>query len=235
MSADPRTGELSSMVGVTLRDGRSALLVGPYGGDLAEVLPGERPSPRPTVAATRDEFWTVRDGTEVVRVPADGQPQPVRRPQPARRWAGVSALQLSPDGVRAAVVVNGNQLFVGTVVRAEDAPVTLRDLRPVAPSLTGVTDVAWSGADRLLVLASGGPVEGVAPYSLGRRRLGPDRRPDRRGCRASRPASPPRRASSRWSAPAAPADDVAAVRGHLADPGARAGSRVPGTEPFFPA
>ncbi|RBY89803.1 LpqB family beta-propeller domain-containing protein [Blastococcus sp. TF02A-26] len=164
VSADPRTGELSAMVGVTTRDFRASLLVGPYGGDLAEVLPGGTFTV-PTVAATRNEFWTVRDGTAVVRVPADGQPQPVSAPA-LDDLGGASVLQLSPDGVRAAVIVGPNQLFVGTVVRAEGAPVTLRDLRPVAPSLAGVVDVAWSASDRLLVLATGGPQEGVAPYSM---------------------------------------------------------------------
>lgn len=165
VSTDAHTGELASMVGVTVRDERPTLLVGPYGGDLAAVLSGGTLTV-PTVAATRDEFWTVRDGTAVVRVPADGTPQPVDASSLAA-LGRASMLQLSPDGVRAAVIVNGNQLYVGTVVRAEDAPVTLRDLRPVAPSLTGVTDVAWAAADRLLVLAAGGPQEGVTPYSLG--------------------------------------------------------------------
>ena len=164
VSADLRTGELSAMVGTALRDSRTALLVGAYGGELTERLSG-RSLTAPTVAATRSEFWTVRDGTEVVRVPADGTPQPVDATS-LEVLGPASALQLSPDGVRVAVVVGG-ELYVGTVVRAEDAPVTLRDLRPVAPSLGGVSDVAWSAAGRLLVLATEGPGEGVVPYSLG--------------------------------------------------------------------
>ncbi|MGY1740756.1 MULTISPECIES: LpqB family beta-propeller domain-containing protein [unclassified Blastococcus] len=164
VSTDTRTGERSSMVGVTVRDGRAVLLRGSYGGDLEEVLAGEALTV-PTVAATRNEFWTVRDYTDVVRVPAEGAPQPVDATSLAA-LGRASLLQLSPDGVRAAVIVNGNQLYVGTVVRAEDSPVTLRDLRPIAPSLVGVTDVAWAAADRLLVLASGGTEDG-APYSLG--------------------------------------------------------------------
>lgn len=163
ISADPRTGELSSMVGVTFRENAPPeLRVGEYGGELQPVREGGTFTV-PTVAATRrNEFWTVQNGTDVVRV-ADGGLQGVAAP--ALGVLGrATVLQLSPDGVRAAVVVNGGQLYVGTVVRDEDAPVTLRDLRPVAPSLTGVSDVAWSAADQLLVLGSG--EDGVGPYSL---------------------------------------------------------------------
>ncbi|MGY1773002.1 LpqB family beta-propeller domain-containing protein [Blastococcus sp. SYSU D00813] len=163
VSADARTGELTSMVGVTAD--RTVLLRGPYGGELAPALPPGGPLTTPTVAATRSEFWTVRDGTEIALVPADGTPETVSAPS-LQALGRASALQLSPDGVRAAVVVTG-RLYVGTVAREEDAPVTLRDLRPVAPTLGGVTDVAWSAADRLLVLAAEGPEGGGIPYSLG--------------------------------------------------------------------
>jgi hypothetical protein len=165
VSVDARTGELAAMVGTTAADGGVRLLAGGYGGELVEKLTGQTLT-APTVAATRNEFWTVRDGSVVVRVPADGTPQVVNAPT-LEALGRVSVLQLSPDGVRAAVIVDGGRLYVGTVVRPDDAAVTLRDLRPVAPSLTGVVDVAWSAADRLLVLASGGSQEGVAPYSLG--------------------------------------------------------------------
>ena len=165
VSADARTGQLSAMAGVTGPPGQAQLLVGPYGGDL-EVKQTGGDFTEPTVAATRNEFWTVKNGTDVVRVPADGTPQPVDGSS-LTALGRVSSLQLSPDGVRVAVIVNGGQLYVGTVVRAEDSPVTLRDLRAVAPDLFGVTDVAWAAADRLLVIATGGPEEGVVPYSLG--------------------------------------------------------------------
>lgn len=162
VSADARTGELSSMVGAT---GDGTLLLGPYGGDLTPALPPGGPLTTPTVAATRSEFWTVRDGTEIVRVKAGETPQTVSAPS-LQALGRASVLQLSPDGVRAAVVVDG-RLHVGTVARDEDAPVTLRDLRPVAPALGGVGDVAWSAADRLLVLAAEGPDGGGIPYSVG--------------------------------------------------------------------
>jgi hypothetical protein len=235
VSADPRTGELSAMVGVTSRDFRTALVVGPYGGDLAEVLLGGTFT-APTVAATRDEFWTVRDGTSVVRVPADGQPQPVNAPTlEALGW--VSALQLSPDGVRAAVVVNSDELFVGTVVRAENAPVTLRDLHPVAPSLTGVLDVAWSASDGLLVLASGGPQDGIAPYSLGVDGWGLTA-----VATAGLPGQPTSIAAAPSQQPLVSAGGIGGIGGTMWELSGgtwvtlvRGEQPRPGTEPFFPA
>ncbi|PRY51843.1 sporulation and spore germination protein [Geodermatophilus tzadiensis] len=168
VAADPRTSALTSMVGTSVSEGTATLLAGNYGGDLAPQLTGSRFS-TPTVAATRPEFWVVRDETTVVRLPAGGSPQPVNAPTlPAQGRA--TALQLSPDGVRAAVVVSrgtgGSSLLVGTVVRSDEGPVALRDLRPVAPRLTSVVDVAWPSADRLMVLAGDGE-EGAAPYVVG--------------------------------------------------------------------
>jgi hypothetical protein len=79
-------------------------------------------------------------------------------------------LRLSPDGVRAAVVVDGPEglaLYVGTVVRAEDGSVALRDLRDVAPSLSQVADVAWRDSDTLVVLAGDAGEDRIVPYSVG--------------------------------------------------------------------
>jgi len=112
--------------------------------------------------------WTVRNGIEVVRVPAGGVPQTVS----ATTLAGLgrtSTFQLSPDGVRAAVVVEGpqgGQLYVGTVVRAEDA-VSVRDLRSVAPSVHQVVDVAWRNAGTLMLLAGDPTTDRTVPYTVG--------------------------------------------------------------------
>jgi hypothetical protein len=167
VSADRRTGALGFTAGVTTAGGPATLVAGPYGGELAPVLTGGSFT-EPTAAGTRPEIWTVRDGTEVVRLPSGGTPQTVSAPTLAG-LGRATLLQLSPDGVRAAVIVEapqGTRLFVGTVVRADDV-VTVRDLRSVAPSLRQVVDVAWRNAGVLMVLA-GDPGENRAvPYSVG--------------------------------------------------------------------
>jgi hypothetical protein len=123
----------------------------------------------PSVAATRAEAWVVRDGTSVVRVPSGGSAQTVTAPT-LPGLGRAMALELSPDGVRAAVVVDGPEgptLYVGTVVRAEDGGVALRDLRQVAPSLSRVVDVAWQNSGQLLVLAGDAGQNRIVPYQVG--------------------------------------------------------------------
>ncbi|SEK23713.1 Sporulation and spore germination [Blastococcus sp. DSM 46786] len=162
-------GQLSFLTGVRTDEAGATLLAGPYGGELAPVLSGASIS-APTVAATRTEAWVVRDGTELVRVPAGGPPQPVAAPTlPGLGRAEV--LQLSPDGVRAAVVIDGAQgrrVHVGTVVRsADDGAVVLRDLRDVAPTLAGVIDVGWRDSGSLMVLAGDAGEDRIVPYTVG--------------------------------------------------------------------
>ena len=168
VSADPRTGALSFLVGVRSDASGAALYAGPYDQELALVLSAGSLSP-PTVAATRSEAWVVRDGTDVVRVPAGAAPQAVNAPT-LQGLGRADVLRLSPDGVRAALVVNGpggRSLYVGTVVRAEDGSVELRDLRTIAPSLSQVLDVAWRDSGNLLVLASDQREDRVDPYAVG--------------------------------------------------------------------
>ena len=104
VSADPRTGRLSFLVGVRSDASGATLYAGPYDGDLAPVLTGATLN-RPTVASTRSEAWVVRDGTDVVRVPASGAPQAVNAPT-LQGLGRADVLTLSPDGVRAALVVD---------------------------------------------------------------------------------------------------------------------------------
>jgi hypothetical protein len=168
VAADARTGELSFLVGVRAGPGGASLVAGPYGGELAPVLDAGSFS-LPSVAATREEAWVVRDGSSVVRVLAGAPPQAVNAPT-LFGLGRADVLRLSPDGARAAVVVEGPQglaLYVGTVVRAEDGSVALRDLRDVAPSLSQVADVAWGDSDTLLVLAGDARDDRIAPYSVG--------------------------------------------------------------------
>jgi hypothetical protein len=168
VSADPRTGKLSFLAGVRSDASGAALYAGPYDKDLAQVLSAATLS-APTVAATRSEAWVVRDGTDVVRVPAGAAPQAVSAPT-LQGLGRADVLRLSPDGVRAALVVvgpTGSGLYVGTVVRAEDGGVELRDLRGVAPSLSQVSDVAWRDSGNLIVLASDQRQDRVDPYAVG--------------------------------------------------------------------
>jgi len=168
VSADPRTGKLTTMVGTANGPGGATLLVGDYGGDLVPLLTAGSLT-LPTVAATRAEFWVVRDGNAVVRVPSAGPPQAVNTPT-LSGLGRTQVLQLSPDGVRAAVVIDGpegRRLYVGTVVRSDNGGVALPDLRQIAPALTQVVDVAWRTSSSLLVLAGDAGEDRIVPYGVG--------------------------------------------------------------------
>jgi hypothetical protein len=171
VSIDDRTSELGLLAGVSTTVSPSGapatLYAGQYDGELLSVLTGSSFT-EPTTAGTRPEVWTVRDGTEVVRLPAGGSAQTVN----ATTMAGLgraTGFQLSPDGVRAAVVIQGpegGQVYVGTVVRADDA-VSVRDLRSIAPTVRQVVDVAWRNAGSLMLLAGDPSTERTVPYTVG--------------------------------------------------------------------
>jgi len=167
VAADPRSGDLSLLAGVRADATGATLFTGPYGGDLAPALTGTTLS-APTVAATRLEAWVVRDGTAVVRVPVGGSAQAVNAP--TLTGLGLAAvLRLSPDAVRAALVVDGpggQTLYVGTVVRSEDGGVALRDLREITPALSQVVDVSWRDSGSLYVLAGDPGEDEIVPYQV---------------------------------------------------------------------
>jgi hypothetical protein len=105
----------------------------------------------------------------VVRIPEGGSPQSVSVPTLAG-LGQAEVLRLSPDGVRAALVIEGPgglALYVGTVVRSQDGGVDLRDLRGIAPALSQVVDVAWRDSGNLLVLAGDAGEDGIVPYQVG--------------------------------------------------------------------
>ncbi|UOY01256.1 LpqB family beta-propeller domain-containing protein [Blastococcus sp. PRF04-17] len=168
VASDPRSGELAFLAGVRATPSGATLFAGRYAGELAPVLAGGSLS-APTVAATRMEAWVVRDGTSIVRVQFGGDPQGVSAPT-LPRLGPAEALELSPDGVRAALVVQGPggpTLYVGTVVRSENGGVALPDLRQIAPDLSRVVDVAWRDGGTLLVLAGDAGDDRIVPYELG--------------------------------------------------------------------
>ncbi|SFP34085.1 Lipoprotein LpqB beta-propeller domain-containing protein [Amycolatopsis arida] len=143
-------------------DGRARLRIGDLGREAVSVdLTGDsltRPSWRPSAGAgtPSGEVWTVRDGGQVVRVlrtPAGGWVSQTVSATEVTALGTITALRLSRDGTRAAVVAGG-QLVVASVIRTPDS-VNLRSPRILQPSrLTGVVDVDWATQDTLVVATS---------------------------------------------------------------------------------
>jgi hypothetical protein len=142
----------TKMAGVSHRDHEDQLFLGPNGSTLAKRLTGRSLTP-PTWGGQSAEVWTVRNGSEVVRVSAEGSGQGQSIASPAvSRVAPVTQLRLSRDGTRVAVVGRGGRLYVGRVSRTADS-VTIDELRPLAPGVAGFTDVTWANGDDVIGLA----------------------------------------------------------------------------------
>ena len=114
-----RTGQVVASI-VTLRPGApdmaSSLWIGPLGGDASQALEG-RSLTRPTWSLD-DAIWVVVDGINVVRVIQDASGQPARIPVDSiavsNRFPGeITELQLSRDGTRAAMVIDGRVILAG--------------------------------------------------------------------------------------------------------------------------
>ena len=158
VSAEPRTGELvvPGRRAVGRRRARRCS-PGPTTSDLGAGARTARTLSAPTVAATRSEAWVVRDGT-------DGGPGAGRRSaaggeraHAAGARAGPTSCALSPDGVRAALVVDGAGRPRASTSGPSSAPRTAAwscgTCAAVAPTLSQVVDVAWRDSGNLLVLA----------------------------------------------------------------------------------
>ncbi len=159
---------------------------GPYDGELAPVLDSGTLS-APTVAATRlgglggagRHVGGARAGR---RVAPGGERAHARR---ARAGGGAPALARRRAGrARRRGAGRPRASTSGTVVRAEDGGVDLRDLRGIAPALSQVVDVAWRDSGSLLRPGRrrGRGRDRALPGR--RRRLGAGRRAD------GRPAEP---------------------------------------------
>ncbi|MDA4107140.1 hypothetical protein MHOL44478_07650 [Mycobacterium holsaticum DSM 44478] len=118
-AAVSRTGQDVASI-VTLRPGApdmaSSLWVGPLGGAASQLLDG-RSLTRPSWSLD-SAIWVVVDGNTIIRVIQDASGQPARIPvdstQVSTKFPGVIAeLQLSRDGTRAALVIEGRVILAG--------------------------------------------------------------------------------------------------------------------------
>jgi hypothetical protein len=153
-----RTGQDIASV-VTLRRGApdmaSSLWIGPNGGAAAQVTDA-RSLTRPSWALD-DAVWVVVDGNSVVRViqeEASGQPAriPVDSAAVTSKYPGaITELQLSRDGTRAAMVINGQ------VVLAEIEQTPVGEFAMTYPRRLGfglgssVVSLSWRTGDDMVV------------------------------------------------------------------------------------
>jgi hypothetical protein len=144
---------------VTLRPGApdmaASLWIGDLGGEAAEAADGHTLS-RPTWSLD-DAVWVVADGNTVMRAiqeTASGQPArlPVDSAAVSSRFPGVIAeLQLSRDGTRAAMVING-QVILASVEQTQAGQFALTYPRRLGFGLgSSVVALSWRTDDDIAV------------------------------------------------------------------------------------
>lgn len=135
-------------------DVASSLWVGPLGGSAAQVMDGRSLS-RPTWSLD-ESIWVVVDGLNVVRAVQDASGQPARIPVDstavtARFPGAIAELQLSRDGTRAAMVIDGRVILAG-VEQTEGGGYALTFPRRLGYGLGNTAvSLAWRTGDDIVV------------------------------------------------------------------------------------
>ncbi len=153
-----RSGQEAASV-VTLGPGgpdmASSLWVGPLGGAAAQAMEGRSLS-RPSWSLD-EAIWVVVDGNNVLRViqeAASGQPAriPVDSTAVTTQFPGViTELQLSRDGTRAAMVIEGQVILTG-VEQTQDGQYALTYPRRLGFGLgNSVVSLSWRTGDDIVV------------------------------------------------------------------------------------
>jgi hypothetical protein len=146
---------------------RMRLLAGAGGSELAASGIEGRSLARPSWTPDSEEVWSVVDGTTVVRASRGGLPGAVR-PLPVDASglaaAGVmaapgalgplSALRISPDGARVALV-SGGRVLIAAIARDGAGNARLGSVTALRPdALDQVLDVGWTRTDQLVAVGN---------------------------------------------------------------------------------
>lgn len=140
-------------------DMASSLWIGPIGGAAGQALDG-RTLTRPSWSLD-DAIWIVVDGVNVVRVLQDASGQPARIPVDSTALAAkfpgaISELQLSRDGTRAAMVIDGRVILAG-VEQTPGGGYALTYPRRLGFGLgTTAVSLSWRTGDDIVVTRTDG-------------------------------------------------------------------------------
>ncbi len=152
-----RTGQEVASVVVERPDApdmTSSLWAGPLGGDAAQMMDGRSLS-RPSWSLD-ESIWVVVDGINVVRAVQDASGQPARIPVDSTavstRFPGViTELQLSRDGTRAAMLIDGRVILAG-VEQTEGGGYALTYPRRLGYGLGNTAvSLSWRTGDDIVV------------------------------------------------------------------------------------
>lgn len=164
---------------------RLALAVGDYGAAVTPVLEGEMIT-RPSFAGDDQTMWAVVDETRVTQVTqgaGGGQITETEVDSSAIRAVAqgpITELQVSQDGARAAMIVNGQVVLAVIEDRADGRPVLTNAQGAAALNISGAVSLDWLSSEMLVIArnASDGPVvqlriDGTPPGALPSGNLSP--------------------------------------------------------------
>ena len=152
------TVDMSRAAAVLARRSREVLVEGPYGAPPVEVAAG-REVTSPSYGAEPSEGYAIVDGRPIQwSLDAQGTAGTIdldvtevtqKAPGP------ITAMSVSPDGVRVALVVAGRPVLAVVSINERGIP-SLTGVRPAAIDIdTDVDDIAWSGPSVLYAVRAG--------------------------------------------------------------------------------
>jgi WD40 repeat protein len=153
-----------------LRDG--SLYTGPLDGPLAK----RQGSGYTTISWDRtDNLWTTTSAGQILAFrggvsPGSAQARPITAEVPPPDGGLVTAVRIAPDGVRVALIIDGDQLTFGAIVWQQGPGPGLAsaaakiDLSPFSVGNTDFTAVTWYGPNDVITL--GGPGSTLTEYPV---------------------------------------------------------------------
>lgn len=152
------SADMSRSAAVADRGGRRVLLVGPYGGDAVEVAAGASVT-TPSFGPDPATGYAVVDGRPIHWM-SDGDGTRIESIDTAEVRAvapgPITGLQVSPDGVRVALVVGGRLLLAVLSVNDVGVP-ALTGVYLLAPEVAGTgIGIAWSSSKTMYFAVNGG-------------------------------------------------------------------------------
>ena len=131
------------------------------------ALPNTTTLASPTWGPSSEEFWVIRNGTELVRVNSKAAPKTITTTALAD-IGPIRRISLSRDGARLAIIAGvpggAGRLYVATVQTSTDA-VTIINPVPLSTDLD-VSAVVWRDSRTLAILGRPSPTASVFPYTM---------------------------------------------------------------------
>lgn len=134
---------------------KSSLLLGTVGGNYSEVLSAKTMT-KPTFEPGASSLWTVQDGRKIIRLARSSSGGDIVETEVsmdglAESASGISMLQLSRSGVRAAMIIGG-RVYIGIVSRPNAGERRITNIHEVMPAIQDTAvSLDWDSNGSLIV------------------------------------------------------------------------------------